>query len=207
MAVVCYIQVMPPRISQPRQTRSAFRRTGVTLVEVIIVLTILLVLITMLLPAINQSRESARRTKCAHNIRQIGINHAANNGTVLYTICPSDPEAEARTARDGTSFLRNLAIQGKKNQMAYSKTIIYVEAAVGMDRTSIDPTPWYELANSRDHIWQLQQGAIAMKRHTGSVSNYLYADGHVVAIPETQIRTWNDQGVPFLLINEATYAP
>ena len=187
--------------------RPSPRRLGLTLVEVIIVLAILLVLITMLLPAINQSRESARRTKCAHNIRQIGINHTANNRTVLYTICPSDPEAESRTARDGTSFIQNLAIRRKKNQMAYSKTIIYLEAAVGVESTSIDPTPWYQPTNSSDTIWAFLQDTVAMKRHTGNVANYLYADGHVVAIPESHIRTWNDQRVPFLLINEATYAP
>ena len=193
--------------SKPILNRQSADRSGLTLVEVIIVLAILLVLITMLLPAINQSRESARRTKCAHNIRQIGINHAADNRTVLYTICPSDPEAEARTARDGTSFIHNLAIRRKKNQMAYSKTIIYLEAAVGMERTSIDPTPWYQPANSSENIWAFLQDTVAMKRHTGNVANYLYADGHVVAMPESHIRTWNDQRVPFLLINKATYSP
>ncbi len=193
--------------SKPILNRQSADRSGLTLVEVIIVLAILLVLITMLLPAVNQSRESARRTKCAHNIRQIGINHAANNRTVLYTICPSDPEAETRTARDGTSFIQNLAIRRKKNQMAYSKTIIYLEAAVGMHRPSIDPTSWYQSSKSTENTWQLLQGTVAMKRHTGNVSNYLYADGHVVAIPESHIRIWNEQRVPFLLINEATYTP
>ncbi|MFC1759619.1 type II secretion system protein [Planctomycetota bacterium] len=183
------------------------RNGGVTLIEVIIVLTIILALVTMLLPAINRSRESARRTKCAHNIRQIGINHAADSGTTLYTICPSDPEAEARIQRDGTSFVKNLAIRRKKKQMAYSKTVIFFEAAIGMDQSRVDPASWFnDPTKTRDETWQQLQTVMATKRHTGDVSNFLYADGHVVAIPETHIRTWIDRKVPFLLVNKAAYS-
>ena len=109
------------------------RHTALTLVELLVVVSIIGVLVALLLPAVQQSRAAARRTSCQSNLRQLGLAiaqytnvhqgkfprtyHAGTYQSWVYTlapylenvdamrICPEDEFGRTRLEHKGASYV------------------------------------------------------------------------------------------------------
>lgn len=83
--------------------RARVRRSGFTLVEILVVIAIIGVMIALLLPAIQLARESARKSACGNNGRQLGL--AVNNFLSANARFPATSDAKAKYNTDQRSWI------------------------------------------------------------------------------------------------------
>jgi len=72
-------------------------RTGFTIIELLVTIVIIAVLVALLVPAVSSIRESARKTQCQNNLKQMGIGFQEF----------SDSDPKQRFATGAADFLRD----------------------------------------------------------------------------------------------------
>jgi len=89
-----------------RMESRKLRLRGFTLVELLVVIAIIGVLVALLLPAVQAARESARRTSCTNNIKQLGL--AAHNFADVFGRFPEGVQI-ANPALTGAAREQNIS--------------------------------------------------------------------------------------------------
>jgi prepilin-type N-terminal cleavage/methylation domain-containing protein len=95
---------------RPR-TWSRQRRRGFTVIELIVVLAIIGLLVSLLLPAVQAARESARLTECRSNLRQLGL--ALANYEATYARLPPAHGQYVDMVHGRIHVRRNLSVHAR----------------------------------------------------------------------------------------------
>ena len=163
------------------------RRNGFTLVELLVVIAIIGILIGMLLPAVQQVREAARRTSCANNIRQLAL--ATHNYESSFQEFPDGLwVSEADSSDTGSPY--QLTWYG---HTVFVKLLPYMEQTNLFDRFNLRRTAQDAKSNTVDSAGNYLDDAIVAEVNTAQVIESYICPSDVV--DDTPVLLdWNSQG-------------
>ncbi|MFO0957606.1 MAG: DUF1559 domain-containing protein [Isosphaeraceae bacterium] len=181
----------------PRLRARALAR-GFTLIELLVVIAIIGVLIALLLPAVQQAREAARRIQCTNNLKQIAL--AANNyHDVMGTFPPNGMWRLCITPGIGSNGYGTFySILPQLEQQATANTLNYGGCALDADNKTA-------LSTAVSTLWCPSDGAAS--RPVSKAANtvfYSYAGTETIQIRSSSYAgmtgTWmilpNPPGIP-----------
>lgn len=151
---------VPDQSSAPLNRRRSGTRAGFTLVELLVVIAVITILVALLLPAVQNAREAARRAQCLTNMKQIGLALHQFHGTHEHF-----PPATLAMDADAQTLATNRLIVSRPNPGVSSHTLLlpYLEqqntfdllqSYTGLDMLDDDDErrkPWW------DADWEVAQ--------------------------------------------------
>ncbi len=185
--------------------RATVHRCAFTLIELLVVIAVMGVLAALLLPAVQQSRESARRTECRSQLRQHAL--ALHNYHDVHRILPAGAylQGSAFPVRTGWGW-GAMILPFLEQSALYERINFNVGTASGTNGSEVIPTPltiWDCPSDSAPrHLSVTVPGGPSLHIATG---NYCGSADALGAMTRTRLGDVTDGLSQTLLVGERVY--
>ena len=162
------------------------KNNGFTLVELLVVIAIIGILVGMLLPAVQQVREAARRTECSNNQRQLGI--ACHNYESAFGSFPDGLYCSDADNSSGGAY--NITWYG---HTVFAKILPYLEQGNVFEQFNFDLSAAAAVSNTTDSNGNFGLDAIIAEIPTAATVPSFICPSDFLEINPVFL-DWNSQG-------------